>query len=160
MRLTYLELLEAVKKGKQPKKVKVGSVVYSWDGCEYVQNADSRQTLSDRLPNWTTKGQTTADFLEWLNSEYKKKEEEKQTMDDKAIKIVVDYVWSHLDKTDDHPDTFATFIVWKCKILQNWKWLISTNLPDGMYYEVTYNGDKKEFYLDAYKKFENICIPR
>lgn len=27
-----------------------------------------------------------------------------------------------------------------------------------MYYEVTYNGDKKQFYLDAYKKFENRCI--
>lgn len=64
MRLTYLELLEAVKEGKQPKKVKVGSVVYSWDGCEYVQNTDSRQSLSDRLPNWTTKAQTTADFIE------------------------------------------------------------------------------------------------
>ena len=64
MRLTYLELLEAVKEGKQPKKVKVGSIVYSWDGCEYVQNADTRQSLSDRLPNWATKAQTTADFIE------------------------------------------------------------------------------------------------
>ena len=25
-------------------------------------------------------------------------------------------------------------------------------------YEVTYNGDKKEVYLDAYKKFENQRI--
>ena len=39
--------------------------------------------------------------------------------------------------------------------MQNWKALVSTTLPDGMYYEVTYNGDKKEVYLDAYKKFEN-----
>ena len=29
---------------------------------------------------------------------------------------------------------------------------------DGMYYELTYNGDKKEWYLDAYKKFENKKI--
>lgn len=36
---------------------------------------------------------------------------------------------------------------------------ISTTLPDGMYYEVTYNKAKDEFYLDAYKKFENRCIP-
>ena len=27
-----------------------------------------------------------------------------------------------------------------------------------MYYEVTYNGDKNETYLDVYKKWENICI--
>ncbi|WP_239386169.1 DUF6275 family protein [Massilimicrobiota sp. An80] len=25
-------------------------------------------------------------------------------------------------------------------------------------YELTYNGCKKELYLDAYKKFENKCI--
>ncbi|WP_233619266.1 DUF6275 family protein, partial [Enterococcus sp. S52] len=30
---------------------------------------------------------------------------------------------------------------------------------DGMYYEITYNGDKDELYFDAYKKFENKCIP-
>ena len=35
---------------------------------------------------------------------------------------------------------------------------MATTLPDGMYYEVTYNGDKQEWYLDAYKKFENRCI--
>jgi hypothetical protein len=27
-----------------------------------------------------------------------------------------------------------------------------------MYYELTYNGDKDELYLDAYKKWENLCI--
>ena len=31
-------------------------------------------------------------------------------------------------------------------------------LLDGMYYEVTYNSDKKELYLDVYKKFENRCV--
>lgn len=30
--------------------------------------------------------------------------------------------------------------------------------PDGMYYEITYNGDKGEMYLDAYKKMHNECI--
>ena len=25
-------------------------------------------------------------------------------------------------------------------------------------YEITYDGDKHRFYLDAYKKFENRCI--
>ena len=33
--------------------------------------------------------------------------------------------------------------------------MISTSLPDGMYYEVTYNKQKDEFYFDAYKKFDN-----
>ena len=79
-------------------------------------------------------------------------------MDERAVKIVKDYVEEHLDKSDGVV-SYNVFIVWKCKTLQNWKWLLSTTLFDGMYYELTYNGDKKEFYLDAYKKFENRAIP-
>lgn len=78
-------------------------------------------------------------------------------MDQEAIMIVENYVMQHLDVTDPEPE-FETYIVWKCKALQNWKYLISTNLFDDMYYELTYNGDKKEWYLDAYKKFENRVI--
>ena len=78
-------------------------------------------------------------------------------MTEKALFIVKDYISEHLDKSDA-PPTFNVYIVWQCKTLQNWKWLISSTLYDGMYYEVTYNGDKREFYLDAYKKFENRCI--
>lgn len=80
-----------------------------------------------------------------------------EKMDEKAIQLVKDYILSHLDKSDPMP-AFEIFTVWKCKILQNWKYLLSSTMPDGMYYEATYNGDKKEWYLDAYKKFENVCI--
>lgn len=78
-------------------------------------------------------------------------------MDNQAIKIVWDYILEHLDKSDQIPE-FEVYIVWKCKALQNWKYLISSTLPDGMYYELTYNGDKEEWYLDAYKKFSNQVI--
>ena len=82
-----------------------------------------------------------------------------QEMDEKALKIVRDYVLEHLDKTDTVNETDTVpYIVWKCKVLQNWKYLLSTDLHDGMYYELTFNGDKQEWYLDAYKKFENRCI--
>lgn len=74
-----------------------------------------------------------------------------------AKSIVKDYVLEHLDKSDVIPE-FNIYIVWQCKILKNWKFLISTSLLDGMYYEVTYNGYNDEWYLDAYKKFENRCI--
>lgn len=78
-------------------------------------------------------------------------------MDEKVIKIVKDYILSKLDKSDPIPD-FEVYTVWKCKTLQNWKYLISSTLPNQMYYELTYNGDKNEWYLDAYKKFENKVI--
>lgn len=81
-------------------------------------------------------------------------------MDVCALNLVARYVEKHLDVTDDvSADDKAPYIVWKCKTLQNWKYLISTNLPDGMYYELTYNGDKQEWYLDAYAKIENVCYP-
>ena len=78
-------------------------------------------------------------------------------MDEKVIQLVRDYILNHLDKSDKTPQ-FDVYTVWKCKTLQNWKYLLASTLPDGMYYELTYNGDKKEWYLDAYKKFENVCI--
>ena len=78
--------------------------------------------------------------------------------DEIAKAIVKQYVLEHLNKSDETPN-FEVYTVWKVKVLQNWKWLLSTSLPDGMYYELTLNGDKEEFYLDAYKKFENRTIP-
>lgn len=78
-------------------------------------------------------------------------------MDKLALKIVSDYIQEHMDKSDK-PVDFTIYIVWKCKALQNWKFLISSDLPDGMYYELTYNGDREEWYLDAYKKFENRTV--
>ena len=79
-------------------------------------------------------------------------------MDFKVKEIVTAYILEHLDATDEVPQ-FEVFTVWKAKVLQNWKYLLSSTIPDGMYYELTYNGDKDEWYLDAYKKFENRVIP-
>lgn len=71
-------------------------------------------------------------------------------------KLVAEYTNEHLDKSDNASiTTDNVYVVWYCKTLQNWKALASTTLLDGMYYEITLNGDKYEIYLDAYKKFEN-----
>ena len=76
-----------------------------------------------------------------------------------AVKTVVDYFNNRVEKTDNKQITADdVYIVWLCKTLQNHKALLSTNVSDGMYYELTYNGDKKELYFDAYKKWENRCI--
>ena len=77
----------------------------------------------------------------------------------RAKQLVVDYLNSNVDATDGKKLTMEdVFIVWFSKTLQNWKALVSTTVSDGMYYEITHNGDKKETYLDVYKKWENQCI--
>jgi hypothetical protein len=77
----------------------------------------------------------------------------------KVKELVAEYANEHLDKSDNKQITVDdVFIVWSCKTLQNNKALASTTLFDGMYYEITYNGDKNEIYFDAYKKWENKCI--
>ncbi len=74
-------------------------------------------------------------------------------------RVIVEYANKHLDKSDKKEITEDdVFIVWQCKTLQNNKVLASTTLFDGMYYELTYNGDKQECYVDAYKKWENYSI--
>ena len=74
-------------------------------------------------------------------------------------KQVANYTNDHLDKTDNKVITEEdVFVVWLCKTLQNNKALLSTTLFDGMYYEITYNGDNDEAYIDAYKKWENYKI--
>lgn len=75
---------------------------------------------------------------------------------DKCRELVASYTNDHLDKSDQKEITADNvFVVWQAKVLQNNKALLSTMLFDGMYYEITYNGDKDEYYFDAYKKWEN-----
>lgn len=73
-------------------------------------------------------------------------------------KAVVDYFNSQADSTDKNGkiNENQVFVVWIVKVLQNNKALLSTTICDGMYYECTYNGDKKEIYIDAYKKWKNF----
>lgn len=71
---------------------------------------------------------------------------------------VAEYFNNSKDKTDVTGNFTANdvFVVWYCKTLQNHKALLSTPVSDGMYYEITYNGDRNELYFDVYKKWENI----
>lgn len=78
-----------------------------------------------------------------------------------AAHTVLEYLATHgpfhgLEETTFHLNDI--FIVWYCKTLQNHKALLSTPLSDGMYYEFTYNGDKDEAYLDAYRKVTNVVV--
>lgn len=68
-----------------------------------------------------------------------------------VFKYYREYLATSLDPKD-------IYVVWQTKALQNFKALLSTNIPDTRYFEITYNGDKNEMYFDAYVKEENICF--
>ena len=110
------------------------------------------ETVTDYILEHLDDSDKVTDFDIYIGIQWRTKQ-----MDNKALEIVKDYILEHLDKSDE-PVDFDVYIVWKCKALQNWKYLLSSTLFDGMYYELTFNGNKHEWYLDAYKKFENRCI--
>lgn len=73
----------------------------------------------------------------------------------KSIDLVRGYYYDFINLSLDYDDIY---VVWSCKTLQNNKALLSTNVTDGLYFEITYNGDKEEFYFDVYKKVLNKCV--
>jgi len=46
------------------------------------------------------------------------------------------------------------YVVWFCFTLGGWKALCSTSIADGRYYEVTFNKDTQETYVDIYVKMK------
>lgn len=76
--------------------------------------------------------------------------------------LIVNYYRTHFpllyDEYKDELTENRVYCVWVCKTLQNNKGLFSTNVPDSRYFEVIYNGDKQEIYLDSYVKESNTCI--
>lgn len=98
-------------------------------------------------------------FYFWQTMGLKKVKQMANERQEKARKIVMNYFNSHVDKTDNKQITLDdVYVVWFSKTLQNWKALVSTSVSDGMYYEITYNGDKNETYVDVYKKWENFTV--
>lgn len=83
---------------------------------------------------------------------------DKKDMDYAVIELLRNYIMVRNTKSAFALRFCEIFIVWKAKVLQNWKYLLATNIPDDLYYEVTYNGDKKEFYIDEYVKINNSVI--
>lgn len=79
---------------------------------------------------------------------------------DRFMKRAKLFVLSAYNSTVDNEDLQISaeelFVVWFSKTLQNWKALVATTVPgDGLYFEVTHNGDKDETYVDVYMKISN-----
>jgi hypothetical protein len=50
-----------------------------------------------------------------------------------------------------------SFVVWKCKTIQNVKFTVGTTFNNSIY-ELTFNGDKNELYVDVYEKMDKVII--
>ena len=78
-------------------------------------------------------------------------------LQEKAINAARTVLLNELDCSADRLDPSDMYVVWFCKTLQNWKALVS-GVYIKKYIEVTYNGDKKETYVDVYQKARNACL--
>ena len=74
-------------------------------------------------------------------------------MEEKVFKLIYNYLNDRYRNTDIN----NMFIVWSCYILGNRKYLVGIK-DSSNYFEVTYNMNKKEWYIDEYNKVNNICI--
>ncbi len=85
-------------------------------------------------------------------------------MDSKAERLVRDWYYRYdvsLGRMQEaEPEEYDVFIVWKCKTIQNWKYIISTTRRDSRIFELTYNGDRGEWYVDVYKKEDKVIVPQ
>lgn len=76
-----------------------------------------------------------------------------------ARNAVLDIVRQQLDPTDNVEITLDdVYEVTHSYILGNQKAMISTSLPDGKYYEVTYDATRHFMYIDCYVKFDQELI--
>lgn len=85
---------------------------------------------------------------------------------DEAKRAVVEYHNARAAETttmDKPVETYVTindvYTIWFAKTLQNWKAIASTTIPNGRIYEITYDGDKHQMYIDVYEKKDNLVVP-
>jgi hypothetical protein len=76
-----------------------------------------------------------------------------------AKQSVLEMAIEGLDPTDHVEVTLKDiYVTWFAYTLGNMKALLSTSLPDGRYYEVTYNKETKEIYVDCYGKLRQKIV--
>lgn len=74
-------------------------------------------------------------------------------MENKIFQLIYDYLINRCRTTS----ITDMFIVYSCYILGNRKYLVGLK-DSSKYFEVTYNVNKKEWYIDEYSKVNNVCI--
>jgi len=78
-----------------------------------------------------------------------------------ARRLVYKHVKALLEPTDEN-EKFTieeVYVVSFSFVAGSWKAFVSTNLPDGMYYEVTYVEKNRETYITSYKQWQHTTLP-
>lgn len=74
--------------------------------------------------------------------------------DEDALSVVEDYI---RNTYNINSYLYKSFVVWKCKTIQNVKFIVGTTFSNSIY-ELTFNGDKNELYVDVYEKMDKVII--
>lgn len=74
--------------------------------------------------------------------------------DEDAISIVKQYLYDTYGVNTYDGDVF---VVWKCKTIQNVKFIVGTNY-NNYFFELTLNGDANELYIDVYTKIDKVIM--
>ena len=61
MKISYYDLLNAIRKGNAPKRISIYGHEYTWDGADYEWKG---RRLADALREWTPLAQAKVDFIE------------------------------------------------------------------------------------------------
>lgn len=77
--------------------------------------------------------------------------------ENQALALVEKYIRENIDFGGEKRD-YQLFVIWKCVILDNCKFLIKSTYPDVLYFEMTYSEENREWYMDVYWKIANRVI--
>ncbi|MBE6111265.1 MAG: hypothetical protein E7194_12770 [Erysipelotrichaceae bacterium] len=61
MKISYYDLLNAIRKGSAPERISIYGHEYTWDGADYEWKG---RRLADALREWTPLAQAKVDFIE------------------------------------------------------------------------------------------------
>lgn len=126
------------------------------DLSEMMGNQFTERAKQSTLP--TLKEKEKALIEQWVNVQdgklvFESREEKARDLTYGIVKSMFDS-WDH-----EFTSSEQLFIIWSCKTLQNWKMILSAHFEGFPFVKVTYNGNKKETYIDVYRKLESVRIP-
>ena len=116
---------------------------------EETSTANSGRTLTERLGS--DYPQVAKELVTPVVYQNIRETIEGLSEDDPDYKILVQAVLAY-------GEDLNVYVVWFNYTLGNWKALVSTNIPDNLYYEVTYDKSRDLYFIDQYHKVNQVTV--